>query len=126
MKLEEKVRLPGNSNNLESAYLESDIFVLSSDYEGLPLCVLEAASAGVPVVATDVGGVSEAVHHGENGLLVDRGDAAGLARALQVLMRDSNKREAFGRKSRTVYEDKFRLSLMCDQLKKIYSEMINC
>ena len=61
----------------------SDAFVLPSLYEGRPIALLEAMAAGLPVVASPVGGIPEIVDEGTNGLLVDARDAAGLARALE-------------------------------------------
>lgn len=66
----------------------ADLFVLNSTYEGLPHVVLEAFAAGVPVVATAVGGVPEVVEHGQNGWLVTPGQDAALREAVQRLIAD--------------------------------------
>jgi glycosyltransferase involved in cell wall biosynthesis len=62
-----------------------DLFVLSSRFEGLPIAMLEAMAAGVPVVATRVGGIPEAVTDGREGKLVEPGDREGLAAAIREL-----------------------------------------
>ena len=72
------------------------MFVLSSRSEGFPVAVLEAMAAGLPVVATDVGGVAEAVEHGETGLLVPAADSEALARALERLVADGALRRRLG------------------------------
>jgi glycosyltransferase involved in cell wall biosynthesis len=71
--------------------------VLPSFTEGLPNVVLEASAAGVPVVATAVGGTPEVVVAGETGLLVTPGDPVGLAAALRQMLADANLRRSFGR-----------------------------
>jgi glycosyltransferase involved in cell wall biosynthesis len=67
-----------------------DIFVLSSLNEGLPLTILEAMAAGLPIVSTRAGGVSEAVREGDNAYLAEPGDVDGLAHAMIRMARASN------------------------------------
>ena len=74
----------------------SDLFVLSSRWEGNPMSVMEALAAGLPVVSTAVGGVPELVCEGETGLLVPSEDAGALAQALQALVDDPAQRQAMG------------------------------
>jgi glycosyltransferase involved in cell wall biosynthesis len=76
------------------------VFALPSRRENLPLALLEAMAAGKPVVASRVGGVPEIVTHGDDGLLVEPGDVAGLAGALASLVSDSGLRERLGRRAR--------------------------
>ena len=70
----------------------TDLFLLSSDFEGNPLCIMEAMAAGRAVVSTAVGGIPELVTDGESGLLVAAGDAAGLSAAMVRLMEDAELR----------------------------------
>jgi glycosyltransferase involved in cell wall biosynthesis len=73
-----------------------DVFALASDYEGLPVAVIEAMAAGLPVVATAAGGVPELVSHEQTGFLVAPGDRSALSRALATLVTDSALRGALG------------------------------
>jgi len=91
-----RVDLPGSRDDVPEVLASAGIFVLSSRSEGFPVSVLEAMAAGLPVVASDVGGVSEAVVHGETGLLVPANDPAGLAGALEQLLRDAPLRRRLG------------------------------
>jgi glycosyltransferase involved in cell wall biosynthesis len=76
-----------------AAYLEAcDLFVLNSRYEGLPHVLLEAMAAGLPIVATDVGGIGEVVQPGRNGWLIRPGDPAQLRRAILWALKDADLR----------------------------------
>jgi glycosyltransferase involved in cell wall biosynthesis len=81
-----EVRLVGYRENVSPYYEAADVFALPSYSEGSPNVLLEAMDAGVPIVATAVGGVGEMIRHGEQGLLVPSGDAEELARALITLL----------------------------------------
>jgi glycosyltransferase involved in cell wall biosynthesis len=76
------VHLTGARQDVPALLAAADAFVLSSDSEGLPIGLIEAWAAGVPVIATEVGGIGAAVRNGETGLLVARGDATALRAAL--------------------------------------------
>ena len=72
----------------------ADAAILSSIWENFPHTVVEALAVGTPVIATDVGGVAEVVHDGENGLLVPAGDAAALADAVRRYFADESLQSA--------------------------------
>ena len=94
--LGDRVELLGDRGDVRNLLARSDIFVLATLSEGMPLALLEAMAEGLPAVASSVGGVPEIVQDGENGLLVPAGDAAALARALQRLLADPDLRMRLG------------------------------
>jgi glycosyltransferase involved in cell wall biosynthesis len=103
------VRLTGERNDVPAQLADADVFVLSSKSEGLPVSVLEAMAAGLPVVASAVGGLAELVVDGETGLLVPSGDADELAAALGRLVADRELRRRMGSAGRERAERLFDL-----------------
>src|SRR5205807_9503285 len=87
--LTDRVELAGERNDVPELLAAADVFVLSSRSEGLPVSVLEAMAAELPVVATAVGGLPELVVEGETGFLVPPGDARALGAALGRLLADA-------------------------------------
>ena len=98
--LESRVRFLGIRADVADILRASDVFVLSSRWEGNPLSVMEAMAAGLPVVSTAVGGVPELVRDRETGLLVPSEDAEALTRAVQALVDDPVRRQAMGEAAR--------------------------
>jgi glycosyltransferase involved in cell wall biosynthesis len=94
--LAERIDLLGNRGDVPGVLASADVFVLSSSSEGFPVSILEAMAAGLPVVATDVGGVAESAVDGETGLLVPPGDPGALAAALDRLLTDGALRLRLG------------------------------
>lgn len=87
LQLHDAVELPGFRSDVPAELGQMDLFVLPSLYgEGLPMVVLEAMAAGVPVISTQVEGIPEAVRDGIDGLIVPPGDAAALAAAIQSII----------------------------------------
>src|SRR3984885_3885607 len=86
--LSRRVSILPPESDVSRLLMEAQIFVLSTNFEALPISILEAMRAALPVVATDVGGVSESVRHQETGLLVSRGDIPGLRDALALVIAD--------------------------------------
>lgn len=86
--LSEKTRLLGTRGSADIVrYLRaSDLFVLASEYEGMPMAVLEALATGVPVVTTDVGEVRRVVKHGINGIVIDQRTPLSLAQGIQCIL----------------------------------------
>jgi glycosyltransferase involved in cell wall biosynthesis len=105
----ERVRLLGERYDVPKLLADADVFVLSSASEGMPVSVLEAMAAGLPVVSSRVGGVPELVVDGETGILVRPGDASALAAALSGLIADPAKRRSLGAAGRARAEERFDL-----------------
>ena len=85
--------------NVEALFNVADFMVLSSKQEGLPYVLMEAASIGKPHIATDVGGVSEFIIHGETGMLVPPSDPEKLADAIKDLLNNPETVERLGKKA---------------------------
>jgi glycosyltransferase involved in cell wall biosynthesis len=107
--LERSVQLAGERGDVPALLAGSDVFVLSSRSEGLPVSVLEAMAAELPVVASDVGGLAELVVDGESGILVPPGDPESLAEALRRLIGDRDLRRKLGAAARARAEASFDL-----------------
>jgi len=102
----------------------ADLAVLTSEAEGMPVCLMEAAACAVPAVATAVGGVPELVVHGETGLLTPAGDARAFAQAVQELIEDPKRAAAMGGAARDRVLAKFSLARQVDELLAVWSEVL--
>ena len=106
------------------AFLTSfDVFVLPSRYEGFPLSVVEALQAAVPVVASDVGSVAEALDDERGGVLVRPGDPSALACAIRELLADPERRRRMGAHGRAVALERHTASAMASGFLAIYDEV---
>jgi glycosyltransferase involved in cell wall biosynthesis len=100
------------------------VFCLPSRSEGFPLSVVEAMLAGLPVVASDVGSIPEAVQAGTTGLLVGKDDLEGLVRALAVLVGSASERARLGAAGRRVAAERFTVEHMAQAYRTLYDEML--
>lgn len=103
----------------------SDVFVLPSWAESFPYVILEAMSARLSIVSTDVGGISEAIVDGESGLLVAPRDPAAISRALLALLSDENLRTRLGDTARAVVAREFTRTGMIARLADVYEEVLS-
>ena len=110
----------GNRADARALLNDADLFVLPSHAEALPLVILEAMWAGKPVVATRVGGVSELVDPGVNGLLVAPGDPNALAAAVEEVLTDMERWREAGKAGRRKAEEFFREEVMQRQYLRLY------
>ena len=101
-----------------------DVFVLPSLSEGMGLSIMEAMAAGLPVVATEVGGVPELVVDGRTGLLVPPKDPDALAEAILECIREKGRAEEMGRRGRERVRAPFPLSRMIREHEALYEELL--
>jgi glycosyltransferase involved in cell wall biosynthesis len=120
----EYVSLVKESKTIDYFYGALDVFALSSDSEGMPLTLLEALASGVPVVATEVGGIPEVVTSGTNGYLVPKGSAEFLAKRIIELLQDPAKARAMALAGRAVVRERFPAEKMIQGIERIYDEVL--
>ena len=101
------------------------ILCLTSKYEGLPLSIIEGMAAGLPVVASDVGGVGELIVEGETGHMVPVEDPLALRRVLQALLDSPQERERLGANGRRRFERMFRSDAMISRIRSVYFEALS-
>lgn len=122
--LSERVHLIGKQSDIPSVLAASDMFVLSSDWEGNPLAVMEAMAAGLPVIATHVGGVPELVQSGDQGILVPAGDQIKFANAMQTLLENAETRRTMGCAAQVRAAREFRVERMVEGYANLYREVV--
>lgn len=118
-----RVEFLGKRSDVPELLTQCDVFCLSSHYEGFPISILEAMRAGLPVVASDVGGVSEAVVPEETGLLVAPGDLEGWRVALQRLSADPAWGRKLGERGQQRFSGEFTASDMLGRIWQVYEEV---
>lgn len=123
--LGDRVLLPGEVSDVYAVLAASDLFVLPSWAESFPYSVLEAMALGLPIVATDVGGVSEAVEDGVTGLLVEPRSSAALERAMLSVLDDRARARALGAAAQERALARFTLSRMIEGTLAVYGELID-
>ena len=119
------VRFAGHQPNVPSLHFLFDIAALTSVSEGFPNSLVEAMAAGRPIVATNVGGVSDAVRHDENGLLVPPGDPAAVAAALQSLLSDADRRQRMGAAGMARARAEFHATAVVASVERLYDELLS-
>jgi glycosyltransferase involved in cell wall biosynthesis len=121
--VKEVVRFLGTRRDLPLIHRALDLFVQPSLWEGLPLALLQAMGAGLPVVATRVSGVQEAVRDGVNGRLVAPGDAGALTEAILELSDRPRTRLRLGEAARATVREHYSQEAMLRQLERLYLEV---
>jgi glycosyltransferase involved in cell wall biosynthesis len=122
--LERSVRFLGVRHDVPELMSAADGYLMSSAWEGMPMVLLEAAAAGLPIVATRVGGNNEVVRDGETGFLVSPRDPKALAQAaLRLMGSGENERQAMGRQAREHVRAHYALERVADQWESLYREI---
>jgi glycosyltransferase involved in cell wall biosynthesis len=118
------VEFLGGVENVNELLSQVDIFLLSSKTEGISLAVIEGMAMGLPVIASDVGGMREILTDGVDGLLVPEGDPESLACALEQLAENSELREVLGARARIRIQEEFSLEAMASAYISLYTEQM--
>jgi glycosyltransferase involved in cell wall biosynthesis len=119
------VKFAGFRDDLERVLGCLDLVVHPAYMEGLGVALLQAAAAGVPIIATRAGGIPEIVRDGENGLLVAPGDAAALAEAIRALLENPALRRRFGARGRALAREGFSVDAMVEGNLGVYRELLD-
>lgn len=123
--VQDSVHFLGHRSDVPALLGALDVAVSCSDYEGSPLAVLEYMEAGLPVVATAVGGTPDLIESGVHGLLVPPGDPGALAAAIGQLLRDRGLARAMGARGRQRRRVEFDFDLMVRRTEDLYSELLS-
>ena len=120
--LPENCHFAGNISNAGAYCEKADLFMLPSNYEGLPMVILEAMCFGKPVVASNVGGISEIVQNGVNGYTVEN-DAKLFAEKIKCILEDDNLSTVLGKNSKDIFNEKLTVEKMVDGYMNIYKRL---
>jgi glycosyltransferase involved in cell wall biosynthesis len=124
MGIESRVRFLGVRSDIPDLLRAADVFVFPSRWEGNPLSVMEAMAAGLPVVATAVGGVPELVEDGASGILVPNEDLHGLVAAMQRMAQNPDLREQMGHAARCRAVERFDIRQTVRAYEALYEELL--
>ena len=123
--LGDRVLFLGRRKDVGALMAAADIFVLPSLREAFGLVLLEATVAGLPIIATDVGGIPEIVENQKTGLLVKSKDGQALASAIKNLLQNPQKCAEFVRAQRERMEAEFTAKEMAEKTGEVYQEILN-
>ena len=113
----------GNRNDVNELLRDVDIVVSTSDYEGLPMNLLEAMAAGVPVVATDAGGSKDLVDSGKTGILVERGNVDAIANGICKIIENQDLSEQLKLNGYKIVEEHYSLDKIIKRWEKLYTSL---
>ncbi|HSF17621.1 MAG TPA: glycosyltransferase family 4 protein [Vicinamibacteria bacterium] len=122
--LARRVTFMGERRDVAEILAGGQIFLLVSNHEGFPRSILEAMRAGLPVIASDVGGTRESVVDGENGILVQRRDVDGLTRALEKLISNPTLRKRMGDIGRRSFLENFQFATLYAKTRNVYRSVL--
>ncbi|QDE92751.1 N-acetyl-alpha-D-glucosaminyl L-malate synthase BshA [Myxococcus xanthus] len=124
MGLEGRVAFLGKQDRFEELVAASDVFLLPSEQESFGLAALEALSCGIPVVASDLGGIPELVTHGETGFLAPLGDVPAMARHVLTLVEDAERWQGFSHRARAQVLERFQKEPAIDRYEALYRRLL--
>ena len=123
--LARQVHFLGLRTDIPEVLGATDVFVLSSDYEGNPLSVMEAMAAGLPIVSTAAGGVPDLFENGKEGYLVQPGDLKGLSDSMEALLRNREARQSLGMAAARRARKNYDVSTMVQAYEEVYESLVD-
>ena len=122
--IRENIEFPGWVVGEKKDFLlkQADVFFLPSYSEGMPMSILDAMGYGLPIVSTNVGGITKIVHNGENGFVCEPGDIKGLSNSIIKLLNDDKLLKSSGEKSVAIINNGYSLDIHIKKIKTIYGE----
>lgn len=124
LKLQSRVVFHGYCKDVAGILSRAHVFALITNWEGFPRSIIEAMRAGLPVVATDVGGNAESVIEGVNGFVVKKKDVGSIARQLACLLKSPELRKRLGDAGRKAYEREFTLQRMVQKTAHVWQAVL--
>jgi glycosyltransferase involved in cell wall biosynthesis len=118
------VKMPGERKDAIYFLKGSDVFILTSKYEGLSIAMIEAMSHGLPVIASDAPGITRYINHGLNGLLFEVGEYRALAQHTVTLAKDKQLREKLSHGARKTFENEFDIKKNIQSIDAAFKENI--
>jgi len=122
--LEREIKTLGNVTNIPEYLKAADFFLMPSLWEGLPLALLEAMAAGLPVVGYAIDGLTDVIEEGQTGYLVPFGDRTAMAQRILGLAQDPDLRLSLGSKGRDVAKERFNLQRVVDDIERLYCSVL--
>lgn len=118
--LEKRVHFLSKQDNVANVLSDADVFCMTSDFEGLPLALLEAMAFSLPCIVTDAGGMGKAVLHGFNGIVCPKGEKKCIAEAMGKLFHDNRLLSSMGTKSLERAHVHYNQDQMVQLIEKVY------
>ena len=122
--LDNKVSFLGIRDDIGSMLSKSKIFVMSSRNEGFPLALLEAMSAKIPIIASNVSDIPKIIRSNKNGVLVDINKKGELSRAIKCLLKNGDMSIRLGEYAYKTYKNNYNIEIYCKNIKKFYEYII--
>ena len=122
--ISEMIEFAGFQSDIQKWYLDADIFCLPSISEGLPVAILEAMHAGLPVISTPVGGIPEAIQHEKTGILVPPGDPEKLCESILRLANNPQLQQQLIQSAKKTASEAFSLTGMIDNYENFYTRIL--
>jgi glycosyltransferase involved in cell wall biosynthesis len=121
--ISDRLSFLGDRRDVPELLQQSQVFILSTHYEGLPISILEAMRCGLPVIGSSVNGIPEEVEQGQTGFVVPPRDPEALAKALDRILSSSELRISMGIAAKAKFEREFTIDRMTDETQMIYAEV---